>query len=413
MSRFEAVRWKFHPLLVLVVALTCCSLVVTTHAFTSEARFRRRTFQISATQRSRSVVVDPDGPTPILEQTLVETIDPNDIPELREISKPADLPHPIPYQPWRRGDTAGCEAPITAQWRRDAEEEMTKAVALVGGRVLDVTWFLTTVLVTLDEDMMPPQDFIKDRGPVINIVDPAPPVYYDPADPEPDEIWADDDDVLYERETEEEAAAAAQRRHNMYASVSDDDDDPSEPHIPVEAQGNGEIPLYRNKETRDDVASLVAEEMQQRDAESQQPIDLDTIKIDTSVLSTIAYAILEALQPHENEWKILSRHELVLSSPNPATDCIETQRHFDAYRNHHVVVETQDPFESNRTLKGKLVDRNAMDLILNVQGRMVTIPLNFVKCVRLPPGKAVQLYSNLVASEYDSYDDDEDDDEEI
>jgi ribosome maturation factor RimP len=385
--------------------------------------FLQQQSALTATQlpkRSRSIVEDPDGPTPTLEQKLVDVVDINTIEELREIDDPDDLPRPIPYQSWRRGDTAGCEAPIAAQWRRDAEEEITKAVELVGGRVLDVTWFLTSLLVTLDEDTMPPQDFIKDRGPVIDIIEPGPPIYYDPADPEPEEIWDDEDDILYERETEEEAALSAERKRNMYAPVSPDDEDPNEPRIPVEADVT-DIPLYRNEETRDDVAPLVAEEMQERHADSQQPLDLDTIKIDTSVLSTIADAIIEALKLHETEWRILARHELILSSPNPAIDCLETQRQFDAYRNHHVVVETQDPFDSNRTLKGKLVDRNAMDLILNIRGRMVTVPLNFVKCVRLPPGSvAVQKYNELVESEYredddglieEEYEDEDDEDE--
>lgn len=374
-------------------------------------------------KRPRSVVEDPDGPTPVLQQKPVDVVDINTIEELREIDDPEDLPRPIPYQSWRRGDTSGCEAPIAAQWRKDAEQEIMNAVQLVGGRVLDITWFLTTLLVTLDEDTMPPQDFIKDRGPVIDIVEPGPPMFYDPADPEPDEIWDDEDDVLYERESEEEAALSAERKRNMYAPVSPDDEDPNEPRIPVEADVT-DVPLYRNEETRDDVAPLVAEEMQERHADNQQPLDLDTIRIDTTVLSTIAHAIIEALKLHETEWRILARHELILSSPNPAIDCLETQRQFDAYRNHHVVVETQDPFESNRTLKGKLVDRNAMDLILNIRGRMVTVPLNFVKCVRLPPGSvSVQNYSALVDSEYieddeglieEEYDedDDEDDDDE-
>ena len=354
----------------------------------------------ATTARPRSIVEDPDGPTPVLEPSPVDVVHTDSIEELREIDDPDDLPRPIPYQSWRRGDTAGCEAPIAVQWRRDAEQEIKKAVSLVGGRVLDVTWFLTAVLVTLDEDVMPAQDFIKDRGPVIDIVEPGPPVYFDPADPEPEEIWTDEDDILYERETEEEAALSAERKKNTYAPVSRDDDDPNEPRIPIEAEMD-KVSLYRNEETRDDVAPLVAEEMQERHAESQQPMDLDTIRIDTAALSTIAYAILEALKLHENEWRILARHELILSSPNPAIDCLETQRQFDAYRNHHVIVETQDPFESNRTLKGKLVDRNSMDLILNIRGHMVTVPLNFVKCVRLPPGSvAVQEYKDLVSSEY-------------
>lgn len=49
------------------------------------------------------------------------------------------------------------------------------------------------------------------------------------------------------------------------------------------------------------------------------------------------------------------------------------------------VVETQDPWESNRVLRGKLLERNSMDVIINKKGRMVTIPLNFVKCVRVAP----------------------------
>lgn len=369
--------------------------------------------------RPPSLVEDPDGPTPVDDPMAVETVDIDSIPELRDISDPSELPHPIPYQSWRRGDTAGCEAPIAEPWRTAASDEITKAVQSVGGRVLDVTWFLTTVLVTLDEDTMPPPDFIKDRGPVIQIVEPSPPVFFDPADPDPDEIWDDEDDVLYERETEEEAASAAERLHNMYATVSADDEDPEEDRIPVEASTVNQVPLYRNIETRDDVANLVAEELQERYQDSQQPVDIDTIKIDTSVLSTIAYAIIESLKLHEEEWKILQRHEVLLTSPNPAVDCLETQRQFDAYRNHHVVVETQDPFQSNRILKGKLVDRNAMDLLLNIRGRMVTVPHNFIKCVRLSPGTVVQQYTELVDTDYveegieeedfdeEDYDDDE------
>ena len=113
---------------------------------------------------------------------------------------------------------------------------------------------------------------------------------------------------------------------------------------------------------------------------------VDHMEIDTAVLSSIAHVTMEALEPHEDEWQALSRHELVLASPNPADDVLETQRQFDAHRHHHVCVETQDPWESNRMLKGQLVDRNAMDLLLNIKGRLVTVPLNFVRCVRLPPG---------------------------
>ena len=49
-----------------------------------------------------------------------------------------------------------------------------------------------------------------------------------------------------------------------------------------------------------------------------------------------------------------------------------------------VSVQTQDPFGSNRVLKGRLVDRNALDVVINVKGRMVTIPLNMVAYIAIP-----------------------------
>lgn len=207
-------------------------------------------------------------------------------------------------------------------------------------------------------------------------------MYYDPANPNPEPIHTDGVRVVYQRETPEEAADREDRRQRMYAK-QDADDDPNETHIPD--IGMDETPLYMNEETQEDIAGLVADTLARRKFEDPKPYDIQYIKIDTAALSTIAQAILDILEPYEAEWDILSRHELMLTSPNPAPDVIETQKQFDAYRDHHVIVETFDPFNSNRTLKGQLVDRNAMDLLLNIKGRLVTVPLNFVKCVRLPP----------------------------
>lgn len=335
----------------------------------------------AAAKRSPSKVVDLDGPTPTVEAADVEEIDVESIPELRDIENPNELPRPIPHQPWRRGETAGCEDPIAAEWRQKAEEIITQAVELVGGKVLDVTWFLTHLVVTLDEEYMPIKDYGKSSGPAISIQEPSPAVYRDPNDPEPEDIVADEDDVLYQRETEEEAADAAQKEKNMYAT-KDADDPADEPHNPDKTE-HDDIPLYMNEETRDDMAVGIAQKERDRYQESEHEMDIEYIKIDTAGLSTIAQSILEALEEYEDELEILSRHELILTSPGPP-DVIETQRQFDAYRGTYVIVETQDPFESNRTLKGTLVDRNSMDLMINKQGRLVTIPLNFVKCVRLP-----------------------------
>lgn len=324
-------------------------------------------------KRAPSKVVDPEGPTPSMDESDMEEIDPEDIPELRDIEDAADLPRPIPHQPWRRGDTAGCDAPIAVEWRQKAEEIVTKSVELVGGKVLDVTWYLTHMVVTLDDDVMPPKNFGKSSGPVINIVEPKPAMFKDPLDPDPDEIWADEDDVLFQRETEEEAADAAQKEKNKYAT-KDAEDPPDEPHNPDKTELD-DIPLFLNEETRDDVAVRIAEQERDRFQESEHPMDIGNVHIDTAGLSTIAQAILDSLEDYEDELHILKRHELVLTSPGPP-DVIETQRQFDAYRGSNVIVETQDPYDSNRVLKGKLVDRNAMDVMINKRGRLVTIPVS-------------------------------------
>lgn len=342
---------------------------------------RARTILFATSNRPPSKVTDPDGPTPIIDNDDVEEVHPDDIPELREIYNQDELPRPIPHQPWRRGEMAGCDAPIAAEWRQEAEEIICKSVELVGGKVLDVTWYLTHVVVTLDEHVMPPQDFVKAHGPVINVKEPSLAVYRDPNDPDPEEIWADRDDILYQRETAGEALDAAQRAKNMYAT-KDADDPPDEPHNPDKTDQD-DIPLFMNEETRDDMAVRIAEQERDRYQASEHPMDIEYTRIDKAGLSTIAGAILDALEAYEEKLNILKRHELILTSPG-APDVIETQRQFEAYRGEHVIVETQDPFESNRTLKGKLVDRNAMDLMINKKGRLVTIPLNFVKCVRLP-----------------------------
>lgn len=392
----------------LLLILLAQSLQACTTAFVNRpppTPFFRNTVVLHAEQtlkRPRSTVSDPDGPTPEMVSADIETVNPDDIPELAEVHRASDLPHPIPHQPWRRGDTAGCEAPIAAPWRRQAEEVITEAVSLVGGQVLDVTWFLTQVLVTIDEDVLPDavELMAKSEGPVIDIIEPSNAQFKDPFDENPEDIWADEDDVLHQRETEEEAAEAAERKLKMYAT-KDDGDPVDEPHVQNQTPDD-DVQLYINEETRDDVAIKVTEEEQLRREELEQPIDLDTIRINTAALSLVAGAILEALKTVEDELQVLSRHEVLLTSPGP-DDVIETQRQFDAYRGTPVIVETQDPFESNRTLKGRLVDRNSMDLLINQKGHLVTIPLNFVKCVRLPP--------NYVNQELEELEEDEDEDE--
>ena len=148
-------------------------------------------------------------------------------------------------------------------------------------------------------------------------------------------------------------------------------------------------PLYATEETRGDQAFSDGDEMDLegpgkggRSSKVDKRFQAQSATVDTQAVAVIGGAILDALEDVEDELRVLERHEVVLTSPGPP-EVLETQKQFDAHRGDDVAVETEDPWESNRTLRGKLVDRNSMDVIINQKGRMVTIPLNFVRCVRL------------------------------
>lgn len=330
--------------------------------------------------RPPSTVTDVDGPTPQNDPGSIPEIDPDDIPELREVNGFDDLPHgPIPHQPWRRGETSGCEAPITAPWRIRAEQVISQSAEFVAQKpvVLDVTWFLTSVLVTLDEQVIEEmdRDIWKARGPPIEVLTPRIPQYVDPNNPTPEAIIEEEPSEEEELAKQRELERLKFKRNLRYARKSEGDD-PDEPHNLDDWDPDAAESLYSDER-------LVVEEPEYEELEARPQKTVDAaLFVDTAKLSTIAQAILDGLESIEDECQILSRHELVLTAPG-APNFLETQKQFDAYRNHKVVVETVDPWKSNRVLRGLLIDRNSMDVIINKKGMMVTIPHNFVRCVRL------------------------------
>ena len=375
--------------------VTAAILLNVVHSFTprSPSFVDLTVLRAASSSRPRSRVSDPTGVTPTIEGDEIPIIDNEDIPELYY----DENKHPIPHQPWRRGETAGCEDPIDAEWRQKAEKIIHQAVDMTGGQFIDVTWYLTHLVVTIDESMSGVhRDLMKTDGPVINVVERESPMYRDPADPNPEDIWADDEDITYERDEESEEDL----KSKMYARQEDGEED-------LELDEEGDIPLYASQESREDDALRVAEEAELFEEKRERPLNVETLKVDTPALSTIGGAILDALETVEEELQVLARHEIVLASPG-APDVLETQKQFDSHRGFDVAVETQDPWESNRTLRGKLLDRNSMDVMINQKGRMVTIPLNFVKCVRVPQAK-INREAELAASEDDGYETTEDD----
>jgi len=374
----------------IIAGICALSKLQNSHAFTATQQPGWMLSKRSADQRISSPIIrlyarqpsrvsDDFGPTPDLIESEIEEVD---IPEEFKEDLEELPPGPIPYQPWRRGETDGCEDPITADWRVQAEDLIYKAAKVAGGEVLDVTWFLTSVLVTLDEDVGGASDIFGAQGPVIEVKIPRNPLYYDPNDPTPEEIW-EGDDIVYERETEEETEERKQKKRNMYAN-KDENDPEDEPHIPIEDDDTEAIGLYMNKETRADAALTEFKEAKAEYDDAEKPLTKSAMLVDKVAISNIAGAIIEVLEDAEEELRILSRHDLVLASAAPP-GMLETQKQFNAHRGLPVIVETVDPWQSNRDLKGLLLDRNSMDVLINKKGRIVTIPQNFVKCCRIPP----------------------------
>jgi len=261
-----------------------------------------------------SKVMDDDGPTPKLDTETIEEVDPNTLPGL-QYSKDS---HPIPDQPWRRGDTDGCEDPIYADWRLEAEIIIEAACKSVGATLNGVTWGMSKCIVSLD-------DFSKVEG----IID-GPEVVIDMREDYDEELGPDLtwNPTLSDEEFEE------------YIDTH--------PRSQVEALDD---PMYEMKQS-----------------------------LDTSALSAVAGAIQTALEEPsvEERLRVVSRHEIILTQPFAPAGVLESQKDFDAHRGYDVAVETRDPYKSNRTIRGKLVSRTALDVIINVDGNMVTIPQNFV-----------------------------------
>ncbi|VEU39691.1 unnamed protein product [Pseudo-nitzschia multistriata] len=377
-------------LLFVAVAVDCFSPGWITNSRTETPGSNTRTTLLQA-ERKPSRVSDPSGPTVEMEPEEFEEVDYDSLPE----AKFDDSNIPIPSQPWRRGELAGCDAPIDAEWRKEAEKMIEMGVQISGGTYIDTTWYLTSVVITIGMDFQEMKmDLLREGGPEIKVDTATKPIYYDPDDPEPEDIWFEEDEEtpIFERDPDAEDAIA----NRTYAKADPKEGEADTPES-LGMDPEGDAPLYVDKEFREDLALRANELRMLRDTKTDDPVDWDDMfwfdksgphkkyygeKVNTAALSTIAGTILDALNEREDELQVLARHEVVMASPsNPRS--IDTQKKFDAAIGRRVAVRTHDPWESNRSLYGVLVDRNALDVYINQKGRLVTIPNNFVSGVEL------------------------------
>mmetsp|Transcript_17161 Transcript_17161/g.32177 ORF Transcript_17161/g.32177 Transcript_17161/m.32177 type:complete len:420 (-) Transcript_17161:460-1719(-) len=352
----------------------------------------------SKTPFSPSTVIDHDGPIPILEPDPFPEVDLDSLPEAHF----DEDDHPIPHQPWRRGDTDGCHDPISAPWRLQAESIISDAAMLVGCKVVDVTWYMAKCVVSLDESSFKNVVSYVD-GPEVRVMYPdesdiSGHVYQDPEAGTEDEMFTEEDELLdyeqYDVDTEYEILKANMPQE--YDEATGEELPPREP---------------RSREERMMEMEAEWESRWLNEPRTEKPGDgMFSHPVDTKALSVVSQAITTALEEEEVEeaLQILSRHDLVLTSPLDNPCILDSQKEFDAARDLDVYVETRDPWGSNRVLGGKLVDRNAMDVIINQDnsGRMVTIPNSMTHQVLLPSGLAKG--SAKMKSDMEEGDDDED-----
>jgi ribosome maturation factor RimP len=197
--------------------------------------------------------------------------------------------------------------------------------------------------------------------------------------------------------------------------------------MPMEVDANTGLPLPTRREPRgrEERAQIISDEYDKRLEEHdlhtgriEKPNDgTFAHSINTKALSVISQAITTALTNDdvEDRLRILSRHDIILTSPLDNPCILDSQSEYDDAIDLDVYVETRDPWGSNRVLFGKLVDRTALDVIINQNnnGRMVTIPHSMIHQVLLPSGLAkgsARIKAGILSMEYGG-DKDEDDDE--
>lgn len=310
-------------------AISLLKLINEVDCFTPKLNIRQNTWVSSSllNKLPPSKVEADDEPTPSKMNTE-DDFEQADISILDDAKYDANH-YPVEGQPWRRGETDGLEDPIKVSWRVEAEAIIKKACELVNAKVDDITWGLAYCLIT-----------IGDMSEVEGIID-GPEVEIDMGE------WYDDSPT-----------------------------------------GTGPDYFWEPKMSEDEKVEYDSIHPQVRVEQMDDPMHEIRDSFDTYVLSAIANAVVEALQDEDVEERlhILSRHQIMFTSPGQP-DVLNSQKQFDAYRGFNVLVETRDPWKSNRTLEGKLVQRTAMDVKINVEGRIVTIPNNFVHKVKLPAAK--------------------------
>ncbi|KAJ8600016.1 hypothetical protein CTAYLR_001860 [Chrysophaeum taylorii] len=109
---------------------------------------------------------------------------------------------------------------------------------------------------------------------------------------------------------------------------------------------------------------------------------------DSEDVTRASRSIITNLENVDPRLRILDRHELEVTSPG-TSDFLTMQRDFDAFKGFDVDVIILNPDDTTRTITGKIVARDTMNLVLGKnKGRQIKILNCLIKEVRLLPAKS-------------------------
>jgi hypothetical protein len=259
--------------------------------------------------------------------------------EYKALTEYDENDHPVEGQPWRRGITDGAEDPIDAPWRVEAERIVQDTVESIGGQCKGITWFMNKCVVTLVPESLSNV-----------LIDPA---------PDTEVIWVEDG---YEARTDFDWQDKSNVAEDEWIIPEEEEEKE-----PILRHG---MKVFTSGEGR--VAGDYAVE------------DEDSPSFDGRAIATLGKYITDALSEVDDRLNIINRCEILFTFPGDNPVELEMQADFDINKGKEVMITTIDPFNSNRTLQGKLVGRDALDVkIIDANGGVVTIPLNFVHQVFL------------------------------
>mmetsp|Transcript_28812 Transcript_28812/g.54164 ORF Transcript_28812/g.54164 Transcript_28812/m.54164 type:complete len:130 (-) Transcript_28812:288-677(-) len=104
-------------------------------------------------------------------------------------------------------------------------------------------------------------------------------------------------------------------------------------------------------------------------------------------VTQLAKAINAALDDNEIGLLIAETHEIEVTTPGASNELVGDIM-FQAYKGFEVQCQFQDPKKkTNKTIEGRLVERNDEFTVINIKGRMKKINNDMVVSVKLPKAK--------------------------